>query len=195
MGPKDPRNPEMVAKHIQKRLSLHWESKQSCTKPKIVIIQGDPLTDRGISAITLRVAELLEAPRALIVLDEEIDKSHSPNADRKNVVLEYKYSQMASALEETTISKLHERIDNLLEEKNRKRSEQLQKPPLFDYYQDFARLQEVTKAACHAICGDVTVVHTMGTIPEFSVTSFYEAGLDLGLIQRDQMVSYGKEDP
>ena len=195
MGYYDPRDPDVVANHIHEQLLQHWDSKQEeCTKPKLIITQGDPLTDRGISAITPRVADLLGVPRGLIVLDEEIADYHSPNADRTNVILEYKYSQMTSVLDDNTLAELEARIDNLLDAKNRKRTEVLHKPPLKDYYRNFARLQEVTKAACRVICGDVTVAHTAKTISEFSVTSFYKVGLDLGLIQRNQMVPYQIED-
>jgi len=58
------------------------------------------------------------------------------------------------------------------------------------YYRDFARLQEVTKAACNSICGEITVAHTSAEISPYSVTSFYEVGLDLGLIDANQIVSY-----
>ena len=60
-----------------------------------------------------------------------------------------------------------------------------------EYFRHFALLQEVTKAACLQICGEITIAHTANTISEFSVTSFYEVGLQLGLInQTDHMVSY-----
>ena len=194
MGYYDPRDPEIVAKHIHEQLLRHWEKADVCaSKPKLVVIQGDPLTDRGISAITPRVADLLNVPRGLIVLDEDIADYHSPNADRSNVILEHRYRELASVLEPNDLSLLEARIDNLLASKNEKRGA-LGKPPLKDYYQDFARLQEVTKAACYKICGDLTVAHTAKTISEFSVTSFYEAGLDLGLVKREHMVAYAVED-
>ena len=41
---------------------------------------------------------------------------------------------------------------------------------------------EVTKAAFKKISGEVTVAHANGEIAEYSVTSFYEVGLELGLI-------------
>lgn len=50
---------------------------------------------------------------------------------------------------------------------------------------------EVTKASFKAIAGEVTVAHTTGTIEEFSVTSFYEVGLEMGLIdEKSDMVYY-----
>ena len=44
------------------------------------------------------------------------------------------------------------------------------------------------------ICGDITVAHTAREISEFSVTSFYEVGLELGLIEKHDIVSYIAED-
>lgn len=50
---------------------------------------------------------------------------------------------------------------------------------------------EVTKAAMKVISGEVTVAHTTDDIDAFSVTSFYEVGLDLGLMDRaNDMVYY-----
>lgn len=40
------------------------------------------------------------------------------------------------------------------------------------------------------ISGEVTVAHATGEIAEFSVTSFYEVGLELGLIVEDDMVYF-----
>jgi len=50
---------------------------------------------------------------------------------------------------------------------------------------------EVTKAALKNVSGEVTVAHATGDIVEFSVTSFYEVGLELGLIdEKNDMVYY-----
>ena len=52
-------------------------------------------------------------------------------------------------------------------------------------------MTEVTKAALKGISGEVTVAHATGDIAEFSVTSFYEVGLELGLIdEKNDMVYY-----
>jgi hypothetical protein len=169
-------------------------------KPKLVVVQGDPLQERGISAITSIVAEqqYLGVPRGLVCLDPEIADYHSKNADRENVILEIKYSDMAGVLKETigvnVMDDIESAVDALLDEKNSKRKS-LNKPPLKSYFRDFALLQEVTKAACLQICGgDITIAHTARTISEFSVTSFYEVGLDLGLYTKDQMVIYDQFD-
>ena len=50
---------------------------------------------------------------------------------------------------------------------------------------------EVTKVALKRILGEVTVAHTTDDINEFSVTSFFEVGLELGLIdEKSDMVYY-----
>jgi hypothetical protein len=43
---------------------------------------------------------------------------------------------------------------------------------------------EVTKATMKKITGDITVAHTTADIDRYSVTSMYEVGIDLGLIDR-----------
>ena len=49
----------------------------------------------------------------------------------------------------------------------------------------------MTKAAFKTISGEVTVAHATGDIAEFSVTSFYEVGLELGLIdEKNDMVYF-----
>jgi len=221
MGYYDPRDPNLVASHIFDQLQTYWSLKetsheaqqqqadidelpshchlQSITKtPKLVITQGDPLNERGISAITPLVAEQhLKVKRGLVYLDPEIADYHSPNADRENVILEVKYSDMAAILKETIrpniMEEIESAVDALLDEKNSKR-QSLSKPPLKSYFRDFALLQEVTKAACQQICGDMTFAHTANPISEFSVTSFYQVGLDLELYRKDQMVPYDQLD-
>ena len=80
-------------------------------------------------------------------------------------------------------------IDRHIAEKNVTRNA-LEKPPLPDYFRDFALLQEVSKAACAYRCGEITVAHTTDDIAEFSVTHFYTVGLALGLIDPTNMVSF-----
>jgi hypothetical protein len=41
------------------------------------------------------------------------------------------------------------------------------------------------------ICGDLTVAHTSADISPFSVTSFYQIGLSLGLVNPDQIEPFG----
>ena len=40
------------------------------------------------------------------------------------------------------------------------------------------------------ICGDLTVAHTSAEISPFSVTSFYEVGVALGLVDAEQIMAY-----
>ena len=197
MGSYDPRDPTPVAETIVSNLQAHWESKQQCNdKPMILIIQGDPKEDRGVSAITPIVAEKMGVSRALICLDEDIADYHSRDADRSNVSMEFRYSDLVEIMEDGdpgSFNALEQRIEQDLQTKNQQRKE-IGKPPLKDYFKDFALLQEVTKAACRQICADITVAHTQSHINEFSVTSFYTAGIELGLIEEADMVYYGQEE-
>ena len=191
MGGYDPRDPEPVAQQIASRLRARWQA-QPPTKPIILVTQGDPSENRGISAITRGVAAALKLPRAMGFLDPAIADYHKPNADHHGVILEIPYSLLTSLLEGQQpgcIVTLEQAIDAALEAKNEQRKRE-GKGPMQSYYRDFARLQEVTKAACNSICGEITVAHTSAEISAFSVTSFYEVGLDLGLIDANQIVPY-----
>ena len=157
-----------------------------------MVTQGDPIEERGISAITRLVADQLDIPRAMAFLDPDIADYHKPNADHHGVILEIPYSALTSLLERKragVMSTLEQAIDAALAEKNRQREIE-GKAPLQSYYRDFALLQEVTKAACNVICGDLTVAHTSADISAFSVTSFYEVGLVMGLIDAVQIVPF-----
>jgi hypothetical protein len=191
MGGYDPRDPEPVAKQITSQLRARWQADPP-TKPVILVTQGDPIEARGISAITRGVAAALELPRAMVFLDPAIADYHKPNADHHGVILEIPYSALTSFLDDARpgyVVKLQQAIDAALEAKNQQRKRK-DKSPMQSYYRDFARLQEVTKAACNRICGEITVAHTSAEISAFSVTSFYEVGLDLGLIDANQIVPY-----
>ena len=85
----------------------------------------------------------------------------------------------------TSITKL---VDEYLQIKTAKRLAE-GKDKLPDYYRDFALLQEITKVACKTISGALTVAHTSRVLSEYSVSSFYRVGLDLGLIDSSEMVS------
>lgn len=183
MGGYDTRDPEQIADVVVTSVTAHWVQ-NSPSKPPLLIIQGDPLEPKGISAITPLVADILQLQRGLVVLDEDLADYHSPSADRNNVVLETRYSEVAAFVEghrPGTVAKIEDAVDALLTEKNRRRA-LLGKPPMADYYRIFALLQEVSKAAFAALCGELTLVHTSREIGEFSVTSFGQVGLDLGLI-------------
>ena len=68
-------------------------------KPVLLVTQGDPIEESGISAITRLVAYGLGVFRALIVLDANIADYHSPNADRYKNICEISYSTLANVLE------------------------------------------------------------------------------------------------
>jgi len=208
MGYYDPRPPAKVAANIVASLQSHWASaaasSPSAAKPKLLMTQGDPASERGISAITPLVAELLGIQRGLVVLDEDIDPHHTVHAPRDDVVVEFKYSDMLRVLENSSgsgdkscaPSRLEGVVDAYLARKNAQRLQRdNSKPPLPSYFKDYAMLQEVTKAACRVVCEDVTVAHTAREISDFSVTSFYEVGIELGLLDFDKhYVPYGVVD-
>ena len=188
MGGYDPRDPEPIARQIVSRLRDRWQG-QPLAKPVILVTQGDPLEERGISAITRHVADELDVSRAMVFLDPDIADYHKPNADHYRVMLEIRYSALTRVLEygrPRAMSALEQAIDSALAEKNQQRERQ-GKGALQSYYRDFALLQEVTKAACNMICGDLTVAHTSADISPFSVTSFYQIGLSLGLVNTDHI--------
>ena len=189
MGGYDPRDPEPIARQIVSKLRDRWQA-QPLAKPVILVTQGDPLEERGISAITRNVADELDIARAMVFLDADIANYHKPNADHYRVMLEVRYSALTRVLDNEGprgMSALEQAIDSALAEKNQQRERQ-GKGALQSYYRDFALLQEVTKAACNMICGDLTVAHTSADISPFSVTSFYQVGVALDLISAAQIV-------
>ena len=182
MSGYDTRDPEWVAASVVASLREHWIINPP-TKPVLLMLQGDPLTERGISAITRRVASNLGVPRGLIVLDEDIAAYHSPNADRDNVVVETRYSAVAAWLESHKpgiLDRVEAGIQALIQEKNRER-EELDKAPLADYFPLFATLQEISKGAISVLCDEMTLVHTSREVAASSVSSFYTVGLALEL--------------
>ena len=191
MGGYDPRDPGVVAERIVRNLENHW-LRNPPAKPLLLIIQGDPLEPRGISAITPRIAARFGLGRALVCLDEPMAPYHARDADRDNVILEYRYSQLADVLQAADAAlmpRLEAAVETAVAERNKRRAV-LGKPPLKDWFRDFALLQEVTKAAARRLCGGITVAHTASDISEFSVTSFYSIGLKLGLVNAAEFVSY-----
>jgi hypothetical protein len=190
MGGYDPRDPEPIALLLVSQLRNRWQANPP-TKPVILVTQGDPIEERGISAITRIVANELGIPRAMAFLDPAIADYHKPNADDHGVILEVPYSVFTSLLEAEQagcISSLERAVDSALAEKNQQRKI-AGKAVLQSYYRDFALLQEVTKAACRTLCGEITIAHTSAEISPFSVTSFYEVGLALGLITAEEIMA------
>ena len=191
MGGYDPRDPSPVAAVIAKQLQARWLI-EPAPKPILLITQGDPYEPNGISAITRIVADQLNISRALIFLDPGIADYHAPSADRYKVIFEISYSQMVSALQKEQLSiikNIETAVDDLLAEQNARRLNN-ERPALPAYYRIFALLQEVTKVSCKQICGGITIAHTSSEIADFSVSSFYRVGLDLGLIDPKEMVPY-----
>ena len=191
MGGYDPRDPPPVAAVIAKQLQARWLI-EPAPKPILLITQGDPYEPNGISAITRIVADQLNISRALIFLDPGIADYHAPSADRYKVIFEISYSQMVSALQKEQLSiikNIETAVDDLLAEKNARRLNN-ERPALPAYYRIFALLQEVTKVSCKQICGGITIAHTSSEISDFSVSSFYRVGLNLGLIDPKEMVPY-----
>ena len=191
MGGYDPRDPEPIALQLASQLRNRWQANPP-SKPVILVTQGDPIEERGISAITRHVAEELGIPRAMAFLCPDIADYHKPNADHHGVILEIPYSLLTEVLEREhfgVMGILEQAIDSALVEKNQQRAVE-GKGTLQNYYRDFALLQEITKAACHLICGDLTVAHTSAEISLFSVTSFYEVGVALGLVDAEQIMAY-----
>ena len=191
MSAYDQRDPLAVAQQVCRQLERHWVQ-QPPTKPLILLTQGDPLSAKGIAAITPLVAEHFGIPRGLIYLDEHIADYHWRDADRSNMLLALPYSAIAQHLEHRQngiVAQIASLIDRHIAEKNVTRSA-LEKPPLPDYFRDFSLLQEVTKAACSYRCGEISIAHTTDDIAEFSVTRFYTVGLELGLIDPTDMVPF-----
>jgi len=193
MGYYDPRDPQIVASNIVKGIQKHIEQQPPSknSKPFLVISQGDPLHDRGISAITPLVAqELSRSQRGLVCLDSNLASYHSPNADRTGVIAEIRYSQLVQLLDPDKYEQLQHEIKQHITKLNEGRAE-IGKPPVKDYFETFALLQEVTKWGLRKHCGgDIIVAHTSAEINPFSVTSFYEVGLKLGLYSSNDIVSY-----
>ena len=191
MGGYDPRDATPVSMQIVSQLHDRWRA-QPPVKPVLLVTQGDPIEERGISAITRHVANELGVPGAMAFLDPDIADYHKPNADHHGVILEIPYSLLTKVLESKqpgAMSTLEQAIDSALVEKNQRREIE-GKGILHSYYRDFALLQEVTKAACHMICGDLAVAHTSAEISPFSVTSFCQVGVALGLIDAEQIIAY-----
>jgi hypothetical protein len=128
---RDTRCASTVANRIVNRLQQRWEE-NNMTKPIILVSQGDPLAESGLSAITRNVAKGLGVSRCLVCLDDYIDPEHSVNADRHSVIYEMKYSQLLDVLkehDEHLFHRLEQAVDRELSNKNDRRK-QVGKEPL-----------------------------------------------------------------
>ena len=180
----DQRDPRAVVQDLTARLGSFWAERPP-QKPLLLLTQGDPFEPQGIAALTRAVAASLAIPRGLAFLDEDLDPNHRAEADREKVILEVPYRALALALERERPGSLH-RLDQALKTALSKKDsdrEALGKPPLPAYFHRYGCLQEVTKAAARLLCGGITVAHSATPVYEFSVTSLYTVGLDLGLSQ------------
>jgi len=162
---RDVRDPHTVANRIVSNLRRHWGGRSRrddegedednvgnvlvAIKPPLLIIQGDPLTERGISAITRIVADELGIERCLVCLDEDIDPDHSALADREGVGCEIRYSRLVEILEGdagsrmfggSASARLTRAIDDEIAAKNVRRSA-MGMDDLADWYRRYALLQ------------------------------------------------------
>ena len=192
MGGYDPRNPDIVAAFVINHLHNYWRDRPP-SKPVLLITQGDPFEEKGIAAVTRRVANELNVSRGLIFLDPEIADYHLKNADRQGVIFEIPYSAMAHRLEASGAGVTRMIADAVSAALNDKNAQRLLngRSVLPSYYRDFAMLQEVTKIACKQICGEITIAHTSLEISPFSVTSFCHVGLEMGFIDAVEMAVFG----
>ena len=191
MGKHDVRDPFSVASVIHEELKEHWRRNPPHKTP-ILVTQGDPIQDRGISAITRTMSDRLGISRILVYLDPSIAAYHVLNADRYNVSHEIPLSSLADELKNSNDSALPmitQLVDKYLQNKTAKRLE-AGKGKLPEYYRDFALLQEITKVACKKICGGITLAHTSSELNDYSISSFYYVGLDLGLIDPSEIVPF-----
>ena len=151
-GPgRDKRDAYHVANMLYERLSAHLAlTANSARHEPIIIIQGDPYRDTGISAITRSVASRMGIGRCLICLDENIDAQHAMDADREAVVCELRYSDMTALLlpdDSACAPLLFQSIDAAVRSGIVRRNQERAKcgqDPLADYYYDYAMLQEVS---------------------------------------------------
>lgn len=193
MGYYDPREPRHVARQIIQGLERHWRIRPP-QMPVLLVTQGDPYAEKGISAITRIVADEMNLPRAMVYLDADIADYHEPNADQYRVVHKIRYSDLTKfiATSETgLVEQLSELVEAHLEEKNQNRRAQ-NKAELAEYFFAFAMLQEVTKIGLKKLCGTITIAHTSRDISPFSVTSFYKIGMGIGKIDQADMVPFGQ---
>lgn len=193
-GRSDNRDASEIAKTIIINLDQHFKE-HNITKPILVITQGDtvdPGRNAGVASIARIVSEQFDATRLLVCLDEAMNPSHAKDADRRNVTYETRYSQMLEILKEhdgKLSDSLEDAIGRSCKEKDARRLRKL-KRHISDGTQNYALLQEVTKAALKILSGAVTIAHTTNDLDEFSVTNFYTIGIDLGLIDGNDIVPY-----
>jgi len=205
---RDTRDPVPVAAQVVRRLRAHWggaRAPPAPAAPPILVTQGDPRAPRGIAAVTRLVARELGMPRALVCLDDSVDGGeHSRSADREGVLLEVRLGALAAdgegALPPARRAAVREALLGALARKNEARRREAAEggggvvgAALPSWFLDYALLQELAKGALRARCGGhITIAHTqpVADISPFSVTSFFEVGLSLGLYEAAQVVAF-----
>eukprot|EP00551_Chaetoceros_affinis_P000974 CAMPEP_0203649746 /NCGR_PEP_ID=MMETSP0088-20131115/22649_1 /ASSEMBLY_ACC=CAM_ASM_001087 /TAXON_ID=426623 /ORGANISM="Chaetoceros affinis, Strain CCMP159" /LENGTH=251 /DNA_ID=CAMNT_0050508255 /DNA_START=29 /DNA_END=784 /DNA_ORIENTATION=- len=200
-GNSDDRDATPIALRIVESLRKKIQD-QSITKPILLINQGDSIRkdgrNCGIASIFQIVVKELNVKKCLVCLDND-QPWHSQNADRQDVIYETRYSQMVKAIREKDVDlskRIEEEIDDRMKERNEIRLAQGEKE-IEDWVRDFVLLQEMTKVAMKLICGGVTVAHTISTadMKPDSVTTFFEIGLKLNLINAEEdMIFYVAEE-
>ena len=188
----DTREAVIVGRNIARQLRLHWERRPPPPGPKVIVIQGDPHAEHGISAITRVISEDLQLPRCLITLDADLDPTHAPNADRLGVTTELSYRTVAASLVPADLDRLSSAIEAALESKRRESEAKGRTIP--SYFLKYALLQEVSKAALQRACGRITLAHTASEIYPFSVTSFHRVGTASGFYDEADVVPYGEDE-
>ena len=188
----DTRDAVIVGRNIARQLRLHWERRPPPPGPKVIVIEGDPYTEHGISAITRVVSEDLQLPRCLITLDADLDPTHAPNADRLGVTTELSYSAVAASLVPADLDRLSAAIETALDGKRREREAEGRTIP--SYFLKYALLQEASKAALQRACGRITLAHTASEVYPFSVTSFHRVGTAGGFYDEADVVPYGEDE-
>lgn len=198
-GRSDERDATPIANRIAQSIRQNMITK-NITKPLLLISQGDPVEpgkNAGIASVVNHVLTKLELKRGLVCLDEHIADYHAKDADRTNVVYEMRYSQMVKIVEQHDPSlptQIEEKIQKRINDLNKQRIDE-GREKMKNWVVEFALLQEMTKFAMKLVSGDVTVAHTMEKekIDKYSVTSFYSIGLDLDLIQENDMIFYSEK--
>ena len=89
----DQRCPSEVANILLESLSKHVED-HKIHKPFLLISQGDPIADTGVSAIMDIVAERLNIQKCLVCLDEEMHPNHAKDTNRNQVKFECRYKML-----------------------------------------------------------------------------------------------------
>lgn len=180
----DTRDPKQVATALYASCQKHW-NKHAPKGELVLITQGDPPLTTGIAPICRELQDMLSVKRAVLTWDKE----HAESADRYGgIAFELNFLELARVLDDTDdLAKLQNAVANAVSAKNQMRDEAL--PP---YVRKFALLQEVSKAVLCKLCTDVTIIHTVERheIDPQSITTFYQVGLDVGLVPQNAYVRY-----